>query len=144
MSISQSHLLMPCAPRDGSRRPHRQPAGGRAVSRSLFACSRFRRRTPKLSITACSCGAGPRSPEIHFCISSGPCILSHEHRNAVSCIYSILILIYLLTAIGLSPGGSTHLNTNNTQNNTNNNRTTLITNYVEMYVCTTVCPSLYR
>jgi len=29
-------------------------------------------------------------------------------------------MIYLLTAIGLSPGGSTHLHTNNTQNNTNN------------------------
>jgi len=28
--------------------------------------------------------------------------------------------MYLLTAIGLSPGGSTHLHTNNTQNNTNN------------------------
>ena len=28
------------------------------------------------------------------------------------------ILIYLLNAIGLSPGGSTHLHTNNTQNNT--------------------------
>jgi hypothetical protein len=36
----------------------------------------------------------------------------------------IIIIIYLLTAIGLSPGGSTHLHTNNTQNNTNNNRTT--------------------
>ena len=29
-------------------------------------------------------------------------------------------MIYLLTVIGLSPGGSTHLHTNNTQNNTNN------------------------
>ena len=27
-------------------------------------------------------------------------------------------MIYLLTAIGLSPGGSTHLHTNNTQNDT--------------------------
>jgi hypothetical protein len=35
-------------------------------------------------------------------------------------------MIYLLTAIGLSPGGSRHLHTNNTQNNTNNNRTTQI------------------
>jgi uncharacterized protein YceK len=35
-------------------------------------------------------------------------------------------MIYLLTAIGLSPCGSTHLRTNNTQNNTNNNRTTQI------------------
>ena len=40
-------------------------------------------------------------------------------------------IIYLLTAIGLSPGGSTHLHTNNTQNNTNNNRTTQISNNVE-------------
>jgi len=36
-------------------------------------------------------------------------------------------MIYLLTAIGLSPGGSTHSNTNNIQNNTNNNQTTQIT-----------------
>ena len=43
----------------------------------------------------------------------------------------INILIYLLIAVGLSPGGSTHLHTNNTQNNTNNNRTTQITNNVE-------------
>jgi hypothetical protein len=41
------------------------------------------------------------------------------------------ILIYLLTAIGLSPGGSTHLHTNNTQNNTNNNGTKQITTNVE-------------
>jgi hypothetical protein len=40
-------------------------------------------------------------------------------------------MIYLLTAIGLSPGGSTHLHTNNTQNNTNNNQTTKITTNVE-------------
>ena len=40
-------------------------------------------------------------------------------------------MIYLLTAIGLSPGGNTHLHTNNTQNNTSNNRTTQITTNVE-------------
>jgi len=40
-------------------------------------------------------------------------------------------MMYLLTAVGLSPGGSTHLHTNNTQNNTNNNRTTQITTNVE-------------
>jgi len=40
-------------------------------------------------------------------------------------------MIYLLTVIGLSPGGSTHLHTNNTQKNTNNNRTTQITTNVE-------------
>jgi hypothetical protein len=49
----------------------------------------------------------------------------------VSIIIIIIIIIYLLTAIGLSPGGSTHLHTNNTQNSTNNNRTTQITNNVE-------------
>jgi hypothetical protein len=43
----------------------------------------------------------------------------------------LLILIYLLTAIELSPGGSTHLHTNSTQNNTNNNRTTQLTTNVE-------------
>jgi hypothetical protein len=40
-------------------------------------------------------------------------------------------MIHLLTAVGLSPGGSTHLHTNNTQNNINNNRKTQITNNVE-------------
>jgi len=40
-------------------------------------------------------------------------------------------MIYLLTAIGLSPGGSTHLHINNTKNNTNNKRTTQITTNVE-------------
>jgi hypothetical protein len=40
-------------------------------------------------------------------------------------------MIYLLTAIALSPGGSIYLHTNNTQNNTNNNRTTQITTNVE-------------
>jgi hypothetical protein len=40
-------------------------------------------------------------------------------------------MIYLLTAIVLSPGGSTHLHTNNTQNNTDNNRITQITTNVE-------------
>jgi len=39
--------------------------------------------------------------------------------------------IYLLTAVGLSPGGSTHLHTNNTQNDTNNNWTTQITTRVK-------------
>jgi len=40
-------------------------------------------------------------------------------------------MMYLLIAIGLSPGGSTHLHKNHTQNNTNNNRTTQITTNVE-------------
>jgi hypothetical protein len=40
-------------------------------------------------------------------------------------------MIYLLTAIGFSPGGSTHLHPNNTQNNRINKRTTQITTHVE-------------
>jgi hypothetical protein len=40
-------------------------------------------------------------------------------------------MIHLLTAIGLSPGGSTHLQTNNRQNNTNSNQTTQKTTNVE-------------
>jgi hypothetical protein len=39
-----------------------------------------------------------------------------------------LILIYLSTAIGLTPGGSTHLHINNAQNIAINNKTTRITN----------------
>jgi len=50
-------------------------------------------------------------------------------------------LIYLLTAVGLSPGGSTHLHTNNAQN-TNNNRTTQITtNVEECGTCPVFCPT---
>ena len=52
-------------------------------------------------------------------------------------------MIYLLTAIGLSPGGSTHLHTNNTQNNTNNNRTTQITTNVEQCGSCPVFASFY-
>ena len=40
-------------------------------------------------------------------------------------------MIYLLTAVGLSPGGSTHLHTTRTQNNANSNRTKQITSNVE-------------
>jgi hypothetical protein len=43
------------------------------------------------------------------------------------CLLYIDIDIYLLTAIGLTPGGSTHLHINNTQNITINNKTTRIT-----------------
>jgi hypothetical protein len=51
--------------------------------------------------------------------------------KAFGVLYGRNSYIYLLTAVGLSPGGSTHLHTNSTQNNTNNNRTTQITNNVE-------------
>jgi len=46
-------------------------------------------------------------------------------------IYDMIYMLFLLTATGLSPGGSKHLHTNNTQNNTNNNRTTEITTKLE-------------
>jgi len=51
--------------------------------------------------------------------------------------YICYIFIYLLTTIGLSLGGSTHLHTNNTQNNTNKNRTRQITTNVKKvrYIC---------
>jgi len=39
----------------------------------------------------------------------------------------MIYVIYLLTATGLSPGGRTHLHTNDAQDNTNHNRTTQIT-----------------
>jgi hypothetical protein len=45
------------------------------------------------------------------------------------------ILIYLSTAIGLTPGGSTHLHTNSTQNITINNKTTQITNLEVCWLC---------
>jgi hypothetical protein len=35
--------------------------------------------------------------------------------------FYILYILYLLTAIGLSPGGNTQIHTNNTWNNTNKN-----------------------
>jgi hypothetical protein len=51
---------------------------------------------------------------------------------SLSLIYKFyLYMIYLLTAIALSPHGSTHLHTNNTKNNANNNQTTQITTDVE-------------
>jgi hypothetical protein len=47
----------------------------------------------------------------------------------------ILISIYMSTAIGLTPGGSTHLHINSTQNITINNKTTQITNLEECWPC---------
>ena len=58
------------------------------------------------------------------------CVLNCCHRVATQ-LQLTNDMIYFLTAIGLSPGGSTHLHTNNTQNNTNNTRTTQITTNVE-------------
>jgi hypothetical protein len=54
-----------------------------------------------------------------------------ENRAFCEIIVIIIIIIYLLTAIGLSPCGSTYLHTNNTPNDTNKNRTNQITNNVE-------------
>jgi hypothetical protein len=47
--------------------------------------------------------------------------------NMFDILFGLLILIDLSTAIGLTPGGSSHLHTNNTQNITINNKTTRIT-----------------
>jgi hypothetical protein len=58
----------------------------------------------------------------------------HTHTHTY-----IYIYIYILTAIGLSPGGSTHLHTNNTENNTNNNRTTQITTNVKVRAVPRLC-----
>jgi len=40
------------------------------------------------------------------------CLLHATYTSYFYC--EIMILIYLLTVVGLSPGGSTHLHTNNT------------------------------
>ena len=53
------------------------------------------------------------------------------YEDSWACYFMFFDMIYLLTAIGLSPGGSAHLHTNNTQNNTNNNWTTQIQANVE-------------
>jgi hypothetical protein len=55
-------------------------------------------------------------------MDKSPLRLPFPERGGVS-----YYMIYLLTAIGLSPGGSAHLHTNNT----NNNGTTQITTNVE-------------
>jgi hypothetical protein len=60
--------------------------------------------------------------------SQSVCAVTHCYRGLHHFWYDI---ICLLTAIGLSPGGSTHLHTNNTWNNTNNNRKTQIATNVE-------------
>ena len=46
---------------------------------------------------------------VYEMISAGLCVAYILVRNDM-----IYFMIYLLTAIGLSPGGSTHLHTNNT------------------------------
>jgi hypothetical protein len=51
----------------------------------------------------------------------------HSHGN--------ILLIYLSTAIGLTPGGSTHLHINNTYSNKINNKTTQVTNLEERWPC---------
>jgi hypothetical protein len=60
----------------------------------------------------------------YFCVSAW---LSHS----VFLFTEMYDMIYLLITIGLSPGGSTHLHTNNTHNNTNYNRKTQIKNNEE-------------
>jgi len=59
----------------------------------------------------------------------GYCDACWQNLHSDACIF--VVTIYLLTAVRLSPGGSTHLHTNNTWNNTNNSRTTQIQTNVE-------------
>ena len=73
---------------------------------------------------------GPRA-SLDRCGKSRPHKDSNPGPSSPYPVAMIYDMIYLLTAIGLPPGGSTHLHTNNTQNNTNNNRTTQITTNVE-------------
>jgi hypothetical protein len=57
------------------------------------------------------------------------CTYSHQLKNILCTSFvTTLISIYLSTAIGLTPGGITHLHINNTYNITINNKTTRITN----------------
>jgi hypothetical protein len=49
-----------------------------------------------------------------------------HHRAILSAL--MIDIICLSTAVGLTPGGSTHLHTNNTQNITINNKTSRKTN----------------
>jgi hypothetical protein len=64
----------------------------------------------------------------------GSCVIQlHFNNISLSITHTywhllIGLLICLSTAIGLTPGGSTHLHINNTQNITINNKTTWITN----------------
>jgi hypothetical protein len=62
-----------------------------------------------------------------------PALRLSKEREPYLPIWKLSLDFYdnLLTAIGLSPCGSTHLHTNNTWNNTNNSRTTQITTNVE-------------
>jgi hypothetical protein len=68
------------------------------------------------------------NPPVHKILSLDPilCQMKPVHNTHI-----LFMIWYLLTAIGLSPGGSTHLHTNNVWNNTNNNRTTQIQTNVE-------------
>jgi hypothetical protein len=62
------------------------------------------------------------SNQLHICYFHDKFFISSSHGDEYRNYFflGVLNMIYLLTAIGLSPGGSTHLHTNNTQNNTNN------------------------
>ena len=51
-------------------------------------------------------------------LEGGYVILAHAQNFISTSVTLVQIVIYLLTAIGLSPSGSTHLHTNSTQNDT--------------------------
>jgi hypothetical protein len=58
------------------------------------------------------------------------CVISGFRSEVRRELYWYSYMIYLSTAVVLTPGGSTHLHTNNKQNNTINNKTTRITNKI--------------
>ena len=82
-------------------------------------------------VTACLMSRNKQNCNNGTSVMTLAVLLFLENDKTFSCILSktlkvrFIVMIYLLTAIGLSPGGSTHLHTNNTQNNTNK-RTTQI------------------
>jgi hypothetical protein len=65
-----------------------------------------------------------------------------SHVTAIKAV-NLSVMIHLLTAIGLPPGGSTHLHTDNTRNNTNDNLTTQIQTNVEECGPCPFFPSFY-
>jgi hypothetical protein len=73
-----------------------------------------------------------RAPSLRVLPWHFPYKWGKKHGKTSVRVIFLWYMIYLLSAIGLSHGGSTHLHTNNTQNNTNNNWTTQITNNVKI------------
>jgi hypothetical protein len=76
-----------------------------------------------------------KKPQDHHLCVSGRAYGKAQQSKLCPYFAPVYDIKYLLTAIGLSPGGSTHLHTNNTQNNTNNRTTQIKTNVEESGPC---------